>query len=280
MYVSLAPDNIGHHELTLPQLIELAVAHGYGGVDPPIDAIMSMPEPQRACDAVESAGLRWGSFGLPMEFRRDDETATEGLPRVEAMAAAAKAIGCDRCATWLMPRHDELDYQENFDAHVRRLRPACRILADHGIRFGIEFVGPLTMRTGHRYEFVHTMDQALELAAAIGSDVGLLLDSFHWFTSAATIDDIRRLRSEQIALVHVNDGIAGRGPDEQIDNERALPGETGVIDLQGFFGALREIAYDGPIAVEPFMQELGDVPASNAVKRVADSLRRYGVLSG
>jgi type 1 glutamine amidotransferase len=31
------------------------------------------------------------------------------------------------------------------ELHIRRLRPIAQILADHGCRFGLEFVGPLTM---------------------------------------------------------------------------------------------------------------------------------------
>ena len=51
--------------------------------------------------------------------------------------------------------------------------------------------------------------------------------------------------------------------DEQVDNVRALPGETGVIDIAGFLQALRTIGYDGPVVPEPFKKELNDLPSDD-----------------
>ena len=31
----------------------------------------------------------------------------------------------------------------------------ARLMADHGIRLGLEFIGPKTLRDGMKYEFVH-----------------------------------------------------------------------------------------------------------------------------
>ena len=45
---------------------------------------------------------------------------------------------------------------------------------------------------------------------------------------------------------------------------RALPGETGVIDIAGFLQALRAIGYDGPVVPEPFKKELSDLPSDEA----------------
>jgi len=74
--------------------------------------------------------------------------------------------------------------------------------------------------------------------------------------------------------VHVNDGIAGRTAKEQLDQERALPGETGVIDLATFMGALVEMAYSGPVVVEPFSQRLREMAPEAAIKETAASLDR------
>jgi sugar phosphate isomerase/epimerase len=59
--------------------------------------------------------------------------------------------------------------------------------------------------------------------------------------------------------VHVNDAQANLGIDQQLDNVRDLPGATGVIDLAGFMRALMKIEYNGPVAVEPFKKELGQL---------------------
>jgi len=61
---------------------------------------------------------------------------------------------------------------------------------------------------------------------------------------------------------------------EGIDVVRALPGETGGIDLAGFRGALRTIGYDGPVVPEPFVKELADLAPDEAVRRVGDALAK------
>ena len=275
MYLNLNCAAIGHHQLSLRRLIHLAQTHGFGGIDPPLDEIAEMEPPCQARNMIDDAGLRWGSIDLSLNYRTDDRTAKQGLHRLRTRAKLAQQIGCDRFTTWLLPYHDELDYPQNFDAHVRRLQPACRILADHGIRLGIEFVGPQTLREGHRYPFIHTMNGALELAHCIQTgNVGLLLDSFHWYTTQSTAQDIEtELNNQKVVLVHVNDAIAGRSPQQQIDRERALPGDTGVINLNTFFSALEHIGYSGPVTAEPMMPELGKMATDEAVARTAITMR-------
>jgi len=122
---------------------------------------------------------------------------------------------------------------------------------------GLEFLGPKTIRQGHKYEFIHTLDGMLELCEAIGTgNVGLLLDSWHWYTSYGTLEDITKLKPEQVVYVHINDAPDGVPIDEQIDSIRRLPGETGVIDLVGFLRALKQIGYDGPVTPEPFSDKV------------------------
>jgi len=74
--------------------------------------------------------------------------------------------------------------------------------------------------------------------------------------------------------VHINDAPSGIAVDAQRDNVRRLPGETGIIDLKGFLGALRKIGYDGPVVPEPFVPELGTLPADEAIRRVGEALKR------
>src|SRR6185369_16124190 len=117
----------------------------------------------------------------------------------------------------------------------------------------------------------HQMAPMLEMGAEIGSNVGLLLDVWHWYTSGGTVDELKALRNEQVVYVHVSDAPVGVPVDKQIDNKRCLPGATGVIDIGGFLGALKQIGYDGPIVPEPF---------GNAASWAADSLRAIWKTAG
>ena len=155
------------------------------------------------------------------------------------------------------------------------------MLAEYGGRLGLEFVGPQTLRRGHPYEFIHDMAGMLDLCADIGTgNMGLLLDSFHWYTSQGTAEDIARLSDSLVVDVHINDGVAGRGPDEQLDGERRLPGETGVIDLETFLHGLKEIGYTGPVTPEPFSPQLRERPPEEAIQTTADALLRVWAKAG
>jgi sugar phosphate isomerase/epimerase len=190
------------------------------------------------------------------------------------MAKAARELGCSRCSTYILPYHDELDFQSNFELHSIRLGRVATILTDYGIRFGLEFMAPKTLRDGHKFEFIYTMGRVLELCDAIGTgSVGILLDSWHWYNAHGTVDDFKRLCDELVVNVHISDAPAGLPVDEQVDNVRCLPGETGVIDIVGFLRGLQQISYTGPVLVEPYSERINRLPDAEAVKVVVTSLR-------
>jgi sugar phosphate isomerase/epimerase len=198
-------------------------------------------------------------FGLPVEWRKSDSVWYEGLEELPKLARAAEAIGCTRTATWVMPCSDERQFDENYAFHVARFGPMAKILGDHGISLGLEFIGPKTLRDTQKFPFVYKMQDMLALGELIGPNVGLLLDAYHWHTSHGAVSDIQALKAEQVVYVHLNDALPGVAIDELVDGTRCLPGETGVIDLAGFMTALHEIGYEGPVAVEPFKKSLNDL---------------------
>ena len=172
-------------------------------------------------------------------------------------------------------------FQSNFDFHVARLRPAAKILSDYGCRLGLEFVGPKTMRTSRQYEFIYTLAGMLELCQAIGTgNVGLLLDAYHLYTSHGSLAEVRQLTNRDVVIVHVNDAPAGVPVDEQLDNVRALPGETGVVDIGGFLQALQAIGYDGPVTPEPFSERLRVLPPAEAAQEAGQAMRRIWQAAG
>jgi sugar phosphate isomerase/epimerase len=277
MFADLSTGAVGIHGVTLQQTIDLAKQNGFAGIDPPLQELAALPDPAAAAQTLRAAGLRWGGFNLPVEFRKDDATYLTGLEVLKQLAPVAKQIGCTRAFTWIMPGNDELDAPANYALHVQRLKPVAALLAENGVRLGLEFVGPKTLRDRFKHQFLYRIDQMLELAdaispasAAANAMTGVLLDSFHWYTSGATVADIKTLLpNRRIVYVHINDAKPGFAPDQQQDGQRALPGDTGVIDLKGFMGALKAVNYDGPVAAEPFMKELSQQPPADTAARVA-----------
>jgi sugar phosphate isomerase/epimerase len=250
---------------------KLAAQVGLKGIAVDMGAAAEDPESVRR--ALEVNKLSPASWGLPVEFRGDEETFRKGLSGLPEVAKTAKLISAPRCSTWILPFSDERPFEENFELHKTRLRACAEVLAEHECRLGLEFVGTGTMREGHAHEFIHTQEGMLELCEAIGTgNLGLLLDSFHWYTSGGTEDDLHKLSDALVVDVHINDAVEGREAHEQIDNERRLPGESGVIDLTTFLQGLQRIGYTGPVTPEPFSQKLREMPPDEAIRATAKAL--------
>lgn len=275
-FKNLSPGHIGVNA-NQSQAIEYAVACGFEGISPDPGEFQNASNAQIQDWLAKMAqhNIRYGTAGLPVEFRKDNQRFEETIASLPHTARILRDLGVNRMATWILPGDNDLTYLQNFDLHKTRLRRVALILADHGIRFGLEFVGPRTSRARFRFPFICTQRGMLELTRAIGTDnVGLLLDSWHWYTSHGTVDELLTVSNSDIVHVHVNDAPEGIGVDQQQDNRRKLPVTTGVIDAAGFINALAKIGYDGPVECEPFDAELRDLPDPEACKMTAAALDR------
>lgn len=267
MFQALNTGAIGVQVRGVEEATVAAKLGGFAGVEFSAAEVADLIEQRGAAavrDLFASAGVRPAAWALRIDWRGDEATWRADLGALPRRAAAAAAIGCDRAFQVLWSWSDTRPFEENWRFHLERLRPIAEILAAHGCRLGFEFLGPATLRADKAHPFVHTAAGALELGAALGPNIGLLLDCYHWYTSHGTLAELRGVRAEQIVHVHINDAPLGIPVDEQQDLVRDLPGETGVIDIGGFLGLLRDIGYDGPVTTEPFKRELKDLPSDAA----------------
>lgn len=267
MFPTLNAGAINVQVRDLQEAIVAARLGGFAGVEfraPEVADLIDARGVEAVGDLFAAAGVRPAAWPLPLSWSGDEATWRAGLEALPRLVRAAAALDCRRTFTVVRPADDNRQYEENWRFHVERLTPACAILAAHDCALGFEFIGPKTLRDERRYPFIYTLREALDLGAAIGPNVGLLLDCYHWYTSHGTLDDLRDLRAAQIVHVHINDAPAGIPVDEQLDLVRALPGETGVIDIAGFLRAVRASGYDGPVTAEPFKRELDDLPSDAA----------------
>jgi len=213
--------------------------------------------------------------GTPVNFQRDDATFDEGMGRLPSFAQTMADLGCTRIIAWILPWHETLSYEDQFERLRARTARICEELARHDLRYGLEFIGPETMRSGKLHPFIHDIDGLLELIEAVGADnLGFLLDSWHWYTSGGTPEDLEKLSDALVVAVHVNDAPRGVRCEDQIDQVRAMPGETGVVDIAAFMGALRGMDYSGPVVAEPFSDWVRALPPEEAVAATARSLTR------
>ncbi len=271
---------------TMLEGLELAKASGYQGLDLSLGEAAKLAE-ENSADHVKSlfadAGLRVGAFSLPVNAYGGEGEYYGHLAKLPERARLAADLGCTRAFTVAIGWNNRLQFKDNWDFHVKRLRPIAEILRDHGQLLGIEFIGPQTSRAPHKYGFIYTMNGMLALCAAIGTgNAGLLFDAWHSYCAQDVLDDMRKLAADDIVYVHVNDAPAGIDVADQIDNVRALPGETGVIPLPEMLSILKDIGYEGPVTPEPFSQRLNEMAPADAARTASEAcdkvMREAGVI--
>ena len=267
-------------QVPFAEAVRLAASFGFEGIAVDMTDVHELGLHQ-VSGLLARHGLVPAITGMPVDFRKDDAAFERDLIALPLFAQVMYDLGCARSATWLMPWHETLSYEAHFQQLRVRTARICEVLARYGMRYGIEFVGPETMRAGKPNPFIHDLDGLLALIQAVGADnLGVLLDAFHWYTSGGTATDLGKLSDQRVVAVHVNDAAAGRSREEQIDNQRAMPGETGVIDIATFMRALQTMGYSGPIIVEPFCEWLRALPPEEAVAATAHSLDRIWRIAG
>jgi sugar phosphate isomerase/epimerase len=272
--------------LALADYISLAARNDFSGVDFSIQTVADAVE-QNGFDAVaklfEQPKVLPAAFGLPVEWRKDEETYQRGLEQLPRLAKLAQDLDCTRCGTWVLPDNGE-PVGEYAARSKKRFAEMAQVLAEQGIRLGLEFLGPQHFRPDPDnvwfYDLPGTIDVVEEIEDEYSlENLGVLIDGWHWYTSGGTMMDLAAIPLEKIVHVHVNDA-----PDlplhQQQDKERLLPGESGVIDVVGLLKTLGALGYDGPVAVETFSNVLRDMAPEEAARRAGESMIKIFAAAG
>lgn len=271
---SLNPGAIGA-ELKPEELLIMADKYGFDAIVPSLQDWETLTNADALNEKRQQMEITWDAANLPVEFRKGEDTHKADLERLKTYGSLMEKLSVKSCSTWIMPTNQELTYLENFQQHTVRLREIASVLANYNVKLGLEYVGPKTLMARDRHPFISSLKEVKELISAIGKDnVGIQLDSFHWFCAEESYDDILGLSSDEIITCDLNDAVKGRSVDQQIDYERELPASTGVIDVKLFLEALKAINYTGPIRAEPFNARLNALSVEEAVEKTSESMER------
>jgi len=282
-FTTLSAEDLGL-SVSFSEAVSIAAAAGFEAVDLHMTELLSAASAPSATSTealLDQARLRGGGWWLPVEFREGKDRYAADLEQLQRAGPLAAALGSPWCLTWIWPFSDELDYKSNWALHTERLGRVARDLGEYGCKLGFEFIGSQTMRQGHKYDFVSSLPEALDLVDNIKADnVGLLLDCYQWYTSGGDAEQLAALVDGSVVYVHLNDAPAGREIGDQVDNERRLPGSTGVIDIDTFLASLKRIGFDGPISVEPYDPDINKLEPIERAKVARESLDAVLIKAG
>jgi 2-keto-myo-inositol isomerase len=160
------------------------------------------------------------------------------------LCRVAEAIGCETILVVPSPRPKGVSNRMIEQESVRVLRELSRMAKPHGVRLAYEFLGFSDCT-------VNSLAQCAAIVEKVArQNVGLVLDTFHFFAGGSALSSIRDVDPRHIFMVHLND--VERVPRRKMhDALRLYPGK-GIIPLRGILKELRGIGYAGKMSVEIF----------------------------
>jgi sugar phosphate isomerase/epimerase len=129
----------------------------------------------------------------------------------------------------------------------------CAEGAERGTKVGFELM-PFAM--------IQTLEDSLDLVEGAGaSNGGICLDTWHIVKLKIPYAELRRIPSQYIISVELNDGTfeCPWSLHEDTVNHRRLCGE-GEFDVKGFIAAMQDAGYRGPWGIEVLSEELRKWP--------------------
>ena len=143
----------------------------------------------------------------------------------------------------------------------------CDRAAGHGLLVHLEFLP---------WSNVPDLASAWEIVRlADRPNGGITLDSWHFFRSDSTLEQLRQVPGSRVLGIQLDDGPAQ--PEANLVHatlhDRLLPGD-GEFDLPGLLEVLAEIGTEAPVGVEVFSDELHALQPGEAARRAGDAVRR------
>lgn len=261
--------------LTDAGLAELApkiAAWGFDLAELPVENVGDW-DPARAAETLLEHGLGATVCAVMPPGRElvaaDDKTITATQDYLRSCVDVAATVGSGVVAGPLYAsvgrkwRVGEAERRKLVRDLATNLAPLAEYAGERGVRLALE---PL-----NRFEtsFINTTTQALEVVDLLDSPaLGLLIDTFHANIEERSIPEAIRMTGDRIFHFHA------------CANDRGSPG-VDHLDWSGISGALGDVGYEGPVAIESFTAENETIATAAAIWRPLassqDALARDGL---
>lgn len=178
---------------------------------------------------------------------RDTERYAKLREECEELCRIAAEINCPYIVVVPSPLPPGKSWQDVVEESVNVLTELSLIAEPFGVALAFEFLGQPDCS-------VQTLEQDFEIIRNVSRpNVGLVLDSFHFYAGGSTLESIDALDPQKLFIFHINDA-EDRPREELEDRHRLLPG-LGILPLKEIITRLRRIGYDRVASVEIFRPE-------------------------
>jgi 2-keto-myo-inositol isomerase len=192
---------------------------------------------------------------------------TNTMHLIARYARMADHLDCPFIVLVPSPRPEGVTDKEVLDESVKVLLEISDKFKEYRVKFAFEFLG-------FRWCSVSTLEEDFAIVKAVNREnIGLVLDTFHFFAGGSSISAIRDVTPEKIFILHIND--AEKLPKAELqDAHRLFPGE-GVIPLAEIIAGLKDIHYDGPISLEMFRPAYWFRPPEEVAQKGLVAIRKF-----
>ncbi len=197
---------------------------------------------------IEAAHLKAHAINSIEQINtRDADERMQVMKRTRQIAEWCSALDCPWIIAVPGPTAPGATWQEIRADTTAALRAMNEISAPLGARLAFEFLG-------FPWCSVRTAAQAWEIVHGLNlPGGGMVVDTCHFYAGGSTLDSIRAIDPQKLAVLHIND--VESMPKEKIeDANRLFPGD-GVIPLAEITRAVRSTGFDGVTSVEIFRPE-------------------------
>ncbi|MDE3089821.1 MAG: sugar phosphate isomerase/epimerase, partial [Chloroflexota bacterium] len=149
---------------------------------------------------------------------REAEGRAEVLARTRQLSEYARALACP----WLIavpgPAPQGTQWEAIRENTITSLRAMGEIAVPFGVNLAFEFLG-------FPWCSVQTVAQGWEIVKMTDrANVGMVIDTCHFYAGGSTLDSIKAIDAQKLAVFHIND--VEKMPKEKItDANRLFPGD-------------------------------------------------------
>ncbi len=224
---------------------------------------------------LKRAGVRAATLNSVEHVTFNDPSGhVRMLEDFQRFCRVAEAINAETVIVVPSPRPKGVSLAAIERESIRVLRELSAIARPYGVRLAYEFLGFADCT-------VNSLAQCASIVEKVARpNVGLVLDTFHFFAGGSSVASIREVNPEKIFIVHIND--VERAPRRKMhDALRLYPGK-GILPLPRILRALKAIGYAGGFSVEIFRPQYWNRPplqvAREARKSALAALQQAGLV--